>query len=214
MSDSLPEGNPLEVLKVLKLISGEEVMGLVTEADADYVSLNYPALLQNYFMKDKEGNMVECIKLLNYLSNIKNFKIQISKKLIIFIGDPATELDQMYRLYHKAMTTDPKSVMSIYDDPITTTEPGLQLLNDLFNNDDFVEFVNDLIDNFEGIEILDDDEDSAESVIEPSEEEEPPSPPKRKKRRKVKPETNKMPYNPEAPPTNPESWSDNPQDYM
>lgn len=214
MSDSLPEGKPLEVLKVLKLISGEEVMGLVTEADSDYISMEYPALLQNYFTKDNNGNMIECIKLLNYLSNIKNYKIQVSKKLVIFIGEPAPELYQMYQLYHAAMTKDPKSVMSIYDDEILSTEPGLQLLNDLFNNEDFVEFVNDLMDTYEGSEVSEDDEDDVESVIEPPEEEEAPSPPKRKKRRKVKPETNKMPYNPEAPPTNPESWSDNPMDYM
>ena len=36
---------------------------------------------------------------------------------------------------------------------------GLQLLNDLFNNDDFVQFVNELIDNFEGIEIIETEND-------------------------------------------------------
>lgn len=215
MSDSLPEGKPLEVLKVLKLISGEEILGLVTESDSHYVSIEYPAALQIYLTKDKEGQMIECVKLLNYLSNVKNYKIQISKSLLIYIGDPTVELEHMYRMYYMAMKTDPKSVMSVFDDPLTSTEPGLQLLNDLFNNDDFVSFVNELMESYEGHQILDDgDESDVESIIEASEEQQPESPPKKKKRRKQKPETNKLPYNPEAPPSNPESWSDNPLDYL
>jgi hypothetical protein len=93
-------------------------------------------------------------------------------------------------------------------------EHGLELLNELFNNEDFVTFVNDLIENFEGEAIEDIEEEDVESFIQPQPEEEPDTQPKKKKRRRIKPETNKLPYNPENPPEDPESWSDNPMDYL
>jgi hypothetical protein len=86
-------------------------------------------------------------------------------------------------------------------------------LNELFNNEDFVGFVNDLIESFEGENIEEEIED-VESFIEPEEVEEARPQPKKKKRKRVKPETNKMPYNPDSPPENPESWSDDPKDYI
>jgi hypothetical protein len=104
------------------------------------------------------------------------------------------------------------------------------MLNELFNNEDFVNFVNDLIDSFEGEEILneigDDDgeeieesEDSiqkllSESSINDSDSEEAPRPPKKKKRSRMKPKSNEIPFNPEANPNSAESWSDNPEDYI
>lgn len=216
MSDSLPENNSLEVLKVLKLVSGEEVVGLITEANSDFIRLKYPALLQNYFAKDEKGNVLEYIKLLNYLSNVKSYEIEISKKLVIYLGEPATELKKMYEIYYIAMQKDPKSIANANMENINGVEPGLQLLNDLFNNEDFVGFVNDLIDTFDGLEITEEMEEAleAESTIEPLEEPTPETPPKRKKRKAIKPETNKLPYNPEANPNTAESWSDNPSDYL
>ena len=216
MSESLPENNSKEVLKVLKLVSGEEVIGLITEADSDFITFKYPALLQNYFSKDEKNQVIEYIKLLNYLSSIKGNTVSISKKVIIYIGEPAPELQKMYEIYHMAIQTDPKSIENASSDSGYSPEPGLHLLNELFNNEDFVGFVNDLIDTFEGIEISEEMEEllDVESDIEPSSEEPPEPQPKRKKRKRVKPETNKLPYNPEANPESPESWSDNPSDYI
>jgi hypothetical protein len=120
----------------------------------------------------------------------------------------------MYNTYLLAIQSDPKSIMtSSASDSENSNDPGLLLLNDLFTNDDFVNFVNDLIETYEDAESLNDEED-VESVIEAIEEEMPKPQPKPKKRSRVKPETNKLPYNPEKPPENPESWSDNPSDYF
>jgi len=80
----------------------------------------------------------------------------------------------------------------------------------------FVNFVNDLIETYEDSELFEDDgeEEVVELDMEEAEQEQPKAQPKPKKRTRVKPETNKLPYNPEQPPENPESWSDNPSDYI
>jgi hypothetical protein len=213
MSDSLPENSLSGILRVLKLVSGEEIISLVNEIN-DQITIKLPAKMENYYSKEN-GNVVEYVKLTNYLSGIRGHEVTISKSLILFMGQPNTELEKMYEVYFMAMQTDPQSIKN--SNNTSTSEPGLQLLNDLFNNEDFVNFVNDLIDNFEGIEIIENEDDSeydVESVIsDPPEIEDEPKP-KQKKRRKPKPEASKMPYDPELPPENPESWSDNPSDYL
>jgi hypothetical protein len=216
MSDSLPENTFSGVLKVLKLTNGEEIIALVMEATPEFITLKYPALLENYTGRDEKGNAVEYVKLLNYLSNIKACEIILCKKTIMYIGEPRPELENMYKVYYAAMQKDPNSIVTNSSDEYASTENGLQLLNDLFNNEDFVSFVNELIETYEGVEILEDFDDGieAESIIEPSEEKPSQPPPKKKKRKGIKPETKKLPYNPEADPKTPESWSDNPSDYL
>lgn len=221
MSDSLPENSFSGVLKVLKLTSGEEIIGMVSEPTPDQLTIKLPARLENNITKDPKGNLVEYVKLTNYLANIKGFEISLPRTALVYMAQPAIDLEKMYEVYFITMQTDPKSIISSgpESEPLGY-EAGLQLLNDLFNNEDFVEFVNDLIENFEGAEIIIDDEDEfevlegEETVIEDSGIEEPIQPPKKKRKRKVKPEANSLPYNPELPPENPESWSDNPSDYL
>jgi hypothetical protein len=227
MSDSLPE-NPLSgVLKVVKLASGEEIIGLVSEPHQDRILIKLPARLENYVTKDESQNIVEYVKLTNYLANIKNFEVVLNRNMIIYIGSPQIELEKMYEAYFITMQADPKSIMtSSASDTMYQSgnmDNGLELLNNLFNNEDFVNFVNDLIDSFEGVEIVEIEEENEEIVSEESQvesdmsdpvQEEPKARPKPKKRSKVKPETNKMPYKPEEPPEDPQSWSDNPQDYI
>jgi hypothetical protein len=135
------------------------------------------------------------------------------------MGTPTDELTSMYEAYLILIQDNPKSAIAPNNVYSTGNQQGLELLNELFNNDDFVGFINDLMENFEaaGVDLGDDDaeeEADVESFISPEEEETPPKPPKRKKRRKTKPETNKLPYKPESPPEDPESWSDNPNDYL
>lgn len=227
MSDSLPE-NPLSgVLKVVKLASGEEIIGLVSEPHQDKILIKLPARLENYVTRDETGNIVEYVKLTNYLANIKNFEVVLNRNIIIYIGSPQIELEKMYEAYFITMQADPSSILtSSASDTMYESgnmDNGLELLNNLFNNEDFVNFVNDLIDSFEGVEIVevDDEEEEISAEETPVEsdmsdpvQEEPKARPKPKKRSKVKPETNKMPYNPEQPPEDPRSWSDNPQDYI
>jgi len=217
MSDSLPENSFSGVLRVVKLTSGEEIIGLISEPKPEKLLIKLPARLDNYMMKNSTDEYVEYIKLTNYLSNIKEHEIQIPMTAIVYMGAPNIDLEKMYEIYFMTMQTDPKSVVTSGPDINTHPEPGLQLLNDLFNNEDFVGFVNDLIDTFEGVEILEDENDE-ESVLEgsinDSVPEETNTPPKPKKRRRIKPEAKKLPYNPDSPPEDPESWSDNPQDYI
>lgn len=222
MSDSLPEKLFSGAVKIVKLISGEEIICFVIEAAQDKLAIKYPALLQSFMLRDAKAGYEEYVKLTNYVSNIKGFEISMPRSMVMYMGNPTPELEKMYEIYVMAMQSDPKSmVSSLPEGENLNTETGLNLLNDLFNNEDFVNFVNDLIDNFEGIEIDEEEEDDesiaesvAESIINPPEEETAPTPPKRKKRKRVKPETNKMPYKPESPPEDPESWSDDPRDYL
>jgi hypothetical protein len=154
------------------------------------------------------------------LLNVKGYEVNLPRSVIVYIGIPAIELEKMYEVYFMAMQSYSKTIISSGPEDEIGSENGLQLLNDLFNNPDFVNFVNDLIDNFEGVEILDDSDDEdwddvvAESPISPPEKKPSEDAPKKKKRKAMKPETNKLPYKPEANPNTPEGWSDNPLDYI
>jgi|688.fasta_scaffold07345_3 hypothetical protein len=221
MSDSLPENEFSGALRVVKLTSGEELIGMVSEAAPDKITIKLPALLENYYTKDQTGQTVEYVKLTNYLLNVRGYEVNLPRSVIVYIGLPAIELEKMYEVYFMAMQTDPKSIVSSSPDAPHGVENGLELLNELFNNEDFVNFVNDMIESFEGVEILEDaegdeewDDVVAESPISPSVEEEPEPAPKRKKRKVMKPETNKLPYKPDANPNTAEGWSDNPLDYI
>ena len=215
MSDSLPENSFSGVLRVVKLTTGEELVGLVSEPTPEKINIKLPAKMENYTARSQEGDIVEYVKLTNYLANLKNYEAVVNKTCVVFIGEPSLELEKMYEVYFMTMQTDPKTIMASNNETTENTQQGLHLLNDLFNNEDFVMFVNDLIDSFEGAEILiEDDDDEAESDMSDSKPEAPEPQPKPKKRRKVKPEGNKLPYNPEANPNSAEGWSDNPEDYI
>lgn len=218
MSDSLPENSFSGIIRVLKLTSGEEVIALVSEASPEKYSIKLPARLDTFYSRDDNGELLEFVKLTNYLSNIKGYEINLPRDVVIYIGAPTPDLEKMYETYIVAMQQDPKVVITSGEMDQQSSENGLHLLNELFNNEDFVNFVNDLIENFEGAEIvLDDDEESEEEPEKPSVEptkEEAPKPSKPKKRRTMNPEAKKLPYNPEANPNSPEGWSDNPNDYI
>ena len=109
----------------------------------------------------------------------------------------------------------------VVGDGVSNPQAGLMMLNELFNNEDFVNFVNDMIDSFEGSEVILDDEleeieesEQQEPTVEDLLVEESPKPPKPVKRRTMNPETKKLPFNPESSPNSAESWSDNPEDYI
>ena len=218
MSDTLPENSFSGSLRVIKLTSGEEVIALIKDDAHDKIIIQFPALLQNYYTKDENGDTVEFVKLTNYLGNIEGYEILLPKTTIIYMGKPALDLQKMYEIYFQTMQTNPKSIVTSGPDDGVSSEDGLKLLNELFNNDDFVNFINDLMDTYEGFEIFEEELDETELSVESPEtsavEEEAKPQPKPRKRRKVKPETNKLPYNPSNPPEDPESWSDNPSDYI
>lgn len=213
MSESLPE-NPISgILRVVKLVSGEELIGLVNESSPEKITIKLPAQLEVYASKNENGELIDYIKLTNYLSSVKGYEINISRSAIIYIGQPNIELEKMYEIFFVTMQTDPKSVVSSGKIEYSNNEPGLQLLNDLFNNEDFVSFVNELIETYEGIEIITDD-DIDKSIISDPPTKSPETPKDKKKRSKAKRESSKLPYDPEANPNSAEAWSDNPNDYM
>jgi hypothetical protein len=215
MSDSLPENSFSGVLRVVKLITGEELIGMICESMPDKITIKLPAKMELYNSKDPEGNILEYVKLTNYLASIKGYEILISRNAILYIGQPAIDLEKMYEVYFMAMQNDPSSVISSMPKDHESVENGLKLLNDLFNNEDFVGFVNELIENFEAVEIFEEDE--IEEDSEPSTDifiNDTPKSEKPKKKKVMNPEAKKLPYNPEATPDKPESWSDNPNDYL
>jgi len=222
MSESLPENSFGGVLRVVKLTSGEEIIGMVNEAYPDRISIKLPARIETYVVRDEKSELIEYVKLTNYLSNIRGYEISLSRNVIVYMGSPALELEKMYEVFFMAMQTDSKTTIApMPDDMKFGHEAGLQMLNDLFTNEDFVNFVNDMIDSFEAAEILIEDDDieeieesEAESPVLDVPQEEPPSPPKPKKRRTMNPEIKKLPFNPEGDPKSAESWSDDPKDYL
>lgn len=217
MSDSLPENSFSGVLRVVKLITGEELAGMVSETPPEKITIKLPAKMELYNAKDPSGNIVEYVKLTNYLASIKGFEISISKHAILYIGEPTLDLEKMYEIYFIAMQTDENATVSSMPKDYESVEDGLKLLNDLFNNEDFVGFVNELIETFEGVEIFEEDDESleeAESSIDSFLTEQPKPEKAKKKKKNMNPETKKLPYNPEASPDKPESWSDNPNDYL
>jgi hypothetical protein len=224
MADEVQETPFGGILRVIKLTTGEEIVGLVSEASSEKIFIKMPALIESYMMRDALGEMIEYCKLTNYLSNIRSSEVSIFRHVIVYIGSATVELEKMYAIYHNAMETDPKSLItSAPENTEFGPEAGLHLLTDLFNNEDFVNFVNDLIDTYEGAEIMIDVDDDGEEIEEaekqePSVEdlliEESPKPPKPIKRRTMNPETKKLPYKPDGDPNKAESWSDDPSEYF
>lgn len=226
MNDLVPEPPFNGVVRIVKLISGEELLGIVRDVSSTHLAMILPARIEVGYTKDEQGVTVEYVKLTNYAANIQNNEILLNHSAVMFMGNPTVEMMKMYETFFAAMKADPDSIKSSsIQDFLSGPEPGLDMLNELFNNEDFVNFVNDLIDSFEGENVLNENfeeeeisEEGQSFLPEPPindpEPEESPKPPKRKKRSKIKPETNQMPFNPDANPNSAESWSDNPQDYL
>jgi len=222
MSDEAQETPCDGIVRVVKLMNGEELLGIVQDVCTNHIAMILPAKVETAYSKDENGILIEYVKLTNYAASVKNSEIVLNKNAIMFIGDPISDMLVMYQTFSEAMKTDPESVRtSTSDEGVSNPQAGLMMLNELFNNEDFVNFVNDMIDSFEGSEVILDEE---LEEIEESEQQEPsvedllveeaPKPPKPVKRRTMNPETKKLPFNPESSPNSAESWSDNPEDYI
>lgn len=224
MSDEAQETPFDGTVRVVKLMNGEELLGIVQDVCTNHISMILPAKVETAYSKDENGLIIEYVKLTNYAASVKNSEIVLNKNAIMFIGDPISDMLVMYETFSEAMKTDPESVRtSTSGDGVSNPQAGLMMLNELFNNEDFVNFVNDLIDTYEGSEIMIDVDDDGEEIEEsdkqePSVEdlliEEAQKQPKPIKRSKAKPGPNKMNYDPNLPSDNPASWSDNPNDYI
>lgn len=204
-----------ETIRVVKLTTGEEIVGILVNDCEKFYTLSFPARIDVHYGKGPNG-MTEFVKLSNYAASIKEFTVSIAHTATIFIGEPNDDVKLMYMTYCEYMRQDPKMIISSAGEDSATSNDmhGLEMLNELFSNSDFVEFVNDLIENYEGNVVEDEEDEETEDpfVVEQIEEKEQEIKPKKKK--KVKPEGNKLPYNPDAPPNTAESWPDNPNDYL
>jgi hypothetical protein len=222
MSDEAQETPCDGIVRVVKLMNGEELLGIVQDVCTNHISMILPAKVETAYSKDENGLIIEYVKLTNYAASVKNSEIVLNKNAIMFIGDPISDMLVMYETFSEAMKTDPESVRtSTSGDGVSNPQAGLMMLNELFNNEDFVNFVNDMIDSFEGSEVILDEEleeieesEQQEPTVEDLLVEEAPKPPKPVKRRTMNPETKKLPFNPESSPNSAESWSDNPEDYI
>ena len=222
MSDEAQETPCDGIVRVVKLMNGEELLGIVQDVCTNHISMILPAKVETAYSKDENGLIIEYVKLTNYAASVKNSEIVLNKNAIMFIGDPIPDMLVMYQTFSEAMKTDPESVRtSTTGEGVSNPQAGLMMLNELFNNEDFVNFVNDMIDSFEGSEVILDEEleeieesEQQEPTVEDLLVEESPKPPKPVKRRTMNPETKKLPFNPESSPNSAESWSDNPEDYI
>jgi hypothetical protein len=231
MSDLVPDSPFGGIVRIVKLTNGDELLGIVKDVSADKIVITLPAKLETAFSRDKDNNLIEYVKLTNYAANIQNYEIILNRSSILYMGSPIPDLNKMYDAFFITMQKDPTSIITNGNDEIMIgPEAGLQMLNELFNNEDFVNFVNDLIDSFEaeGVlnEIMDDEgggeeseEDNIQNLLSDASindltPEESPKPPKKKKRSKMKPRSTEIPFNPEANPNSAEGWSDNPEDYI
>jgi hypothetical protein len=222
MSDEAQETPFNGLVRVVKLMNGEELLGIVQDVCTNHISMILPAKVETAYSKDENGLIIEYVKLTNYAASVKNSEIVLNKNAIMFIGDPIPDMLVMYETFSEAMKTDPESVRtSTTGEGVSNPQAGLMMLNELFNNEDFVNFVNDMIDSFEGSEVILDEEleeieesEQQEPTVEDLLVEESPKPPKPVKRRTMNPETKKLPFNPESSPNSAESWSDNPEDYI
>jgi hypothetical protein len=205
MSDESNDSS--ESIRIVKLTTGEEIVGMLMNNSETEYELSFPARIDVSYGKGPEG-ATEFIKLSNYAAFTFLFVVKIPSNAVIFISKPNDELKVMYMTYCEYLRQNPKMIISSAAEDASSDSQftGLEMLNELFNNSDFVEFVNDLIENYEETEIVElDEEEFVEEKIEE---------PKAKKKKKVKPEGSKLPYNPEANPNTAEGWSDNPQDYI
>lgn len=204
MSDESNDSS--ESIRVVKLTTGEEIVGiLMNDSDTEY-ELSFPARIDVSYGKGPEGS-TEFIKLSNYAAFTSLFQVKIPSTAVIFVSKPNDELKIMYMTYCEYLRQNPKMIISSAAEDASGNSQfvGLEMLNELFNNSDFVEFVNDLIENYEETGVLDLEEEIQEEKAEEL---------KPKKKKKVKPEASKLPYDPEANPNTAESWSDNPNDYL
>lgn len=193
-------------IRVVKLSTGEELISIVDELDGEVV-LHNPAKIMTYTTATQDGAVMECIRLTSYLGNIDVKSMSILKQYILYIANPSEEINKMYDSFINFMkgVTD-KMITGTIDDADSPEDTAWNL----FSDPEFVDFLQDIyeehLSDMEDVEEIVDEELDAkwEKEVEKS----------KKKRKKYKKEELKLPYNPEMEASDPQSWSDNPEDYI
>lgn len=228
-----PESGKLTMqnMMIVKLINGDELVALVSE-EGKSKRLVFPAMLSSdysYNESPEEDVKVEYVRLTNYSANLDDNIMIIPEGAILYMGKPNTQVINMYSIYLHTIQNNPDEIMTSGEvQNMSSPMTGLHLLNSLFTNPDFVEFVNALVENFESEtealdEFLKDDDEGPqnrpqrpqEATESPSKEGNVPKPTRKKKRSKANPlPPTGIPFDPTANPNTAEGWSDNPEDYL
>jgi hypothetical protein len=191
-------------VKVVKFTSGEEVVASVVENENEITLFN-PAKIITYSSSTPEGHVIECIRLVSYLANTNLESIEIANKQIIYTSAPSEDILKMYEAYTSFMSGLTDETLSAAVGP--NADPMESMWN-LFSDPQFVDFMQDIYEeHLQEIENI--DEEIEEDFDELDKEWE-----KTVKKNKQKKEEFKLPYNPDAKISDPESWSDNPEDYL
>jgi hypothetical protein len=112
MSDEVQETPFGGIVRVVKLINGDELIGLVRDAQLDKILISFPAKIETALSRDENGELIEYFKLTNYAANLQLSEISINRTSILYTGTPADDLSKMYDIFFQAMQTDPKSIMN------------------------------------------------------------------------------------------------------
>lgn len=191
-------------IRVVKLSTGEEVISFVQESEGEILLVN-PAKIITYTTATSEGTVMECIRLTSYLGNIDAKSIAILKQYVLYIATPSEEINKMYESYMNFMNgIENKMITGVVED----NSPE-ETAWSLFSDPEFVNFLEEIYEehlgDMEEVEEADDELDAEwEKEVEAP----------KKKKKKYKKEELKLPYNPEMEASDPQSWSDNPEDYI
>lgn len=194
-------------IRVVKLSTGEEIISFVSESETEIVLIN-PAKIITYTTATSEGAVIECIRLTSYLGNIEAKSITLLKQYVLYIATPSEEIFKMYESYINFMKgIDDKIITGTIEE---NDDPNEVAWN-LFSDPEFVNFLEEIYeDHINEIQELEEDEEEEEDINWEKEINEF----KKKKKKKYKKEELKLPYNPEKEASDPQSWSDNPEDYI
>lgn len=86
--------NPEEktMIRFLKLVTGEEIVGVIEEKEASYF-VKWPVKLS---VTQLEPDSKPTIKVDLFAAQIKGHSVDISKSFVLFIGEPTPELKEYY----------------------------------------------------------------------------------------------------------------------
>ena len=193
-------------IRVVKLSTGEEIISFVSESENEVILVN-PAKIITYTTATSEGAVLECIRLTSYLGNIESKSITLLKQYVLYIATASEEIFKMYQSYINFMQgIDDKMITGTIEDQADSNEVAWNL----FSDPEFVNFLEEIYEEHLS-ELQEIEEDEEELDIDWEKE---ISEFKGKKKKKFKKEELKLPYKPEKEASDPESWSDNPEDYI
>ena len=68
MSDEVQETPFGGIVRVVKLINGDELIGLVRDAQLDKILLSFPAKIETALSREESGDLIEYFKLTFFIS--------------------------------------------------------------------------------------------------------------------------------------------------